>query len=277
MMILKKTDEKNEKIISDLINPTPGLFLDDQLNLEDQFKSKSNNIERSFALTNQIQQRLDNVLEMMVKNNRPPSEIIVQKPIEEIPNTPLNNKKTNDIIKTEDIFTDDDYVNVFKYFPSLSTDDRKYFEIKVSGGDLIAYKSPLLTTVNISKKQLKDTPNKILEDLNEKITDFTTTHGEDQNLKRIQKIEQFINKIDFDNKEKIEKNLDKNKWLKSLIDNQIKNESLLFGLEFEENMLPKKNRRNKRKKIPYENTTKRKRKQVMPEIPADNRINIQYD
>ena len=201
----------------------------------------------------------------------------MQKPIEEIPNTPLNNKKTNDIIKTEDIFTDDDYVNVFKYFPSLSTDDRKYFEIKVSGGDLIAYKSPLLTTVNISKKQLKDTPNKILEDLNEKITDFTTTHGEDQNLKRIQKIEQFINKIDFDNKEKIEKNLDKNKWLKSLIDNQIKNESLLFGLEFEENMLPKKNRRNKRKKIPYENTTKRKRKQVMPEIPADNRINIQYD
>ena len=275
MMILKKTDEKNEKIISDLINPTPGLFLDDQLNLEDQFKYKSNNIERSFALTNQIQQRLDNVLEMMVKNNRPPSEIIVQKPIEEIPNTPLNNKKTNDIIKTEDIFTDDDYVNVFKYFPSLSTDDRKYFEIKVSGGDLIAYKSPLLTTVNISKKQLKDTPNKILEDLNEKITDFTTTHGEDQNLKRIQKIEQFINKIDFDNKEKIEKNLDKNKWLKSLIDNQIKNESLLFGLEFEENMLPKKNRRSKRKKIPYENTTKRKRKQVMPEIPADQRGKIE--
>ena len=88
MMILKKTiktvmtinktnldapienaDEKNEKIISDLINPTSGLFVDDQLNLEDQFKLESSNIERSFALTNQIQQRLDNVLEMMIKNN----------------------------------------------------------------------------------------------------------------------------------------------------------------------------------------------------------------
>ena len=47
----------------------PGLFVDDQINLEDQFKYKSNNIERSFALTNQIQQRLDNMLEMMIKNN----------------------------------------------------------------------------------------------------------------------------------------------------------------------------------------------------------------
>ena len=62
-------DEKNEKIISNLINPTSGLFVDDQLNLEDQFKLESSNIERGFALTNQIQQRLDNVLEMMIKNN----------------------------------------------------------------------------------------------------------------------------------------------------------------------------------------------------------------
>ena len=37
---IENADEKNEKIISDLINPTPGLFVDDQLNLEDQFKYK---------------------------------------------------------------------------------------------------------------------------------------------------------------------------------------------------------------------------------------------
>ena len=54
----------------------------------------------------------------------------MQKPIEQIPNTPLNNEKTNDIIKTEDIFIDDDYVNDFNYFPPLSTNDRKDFEIK---------------------------------------------------------------------------------------------------------------------------------------------------
>ena len=62
---IENADGKNEKIISDLINPTPGLFVDDQLNLEDQFKYKSNNIERSFALTNQMQERLDNVLEII--------------------------------------------------------------------------------------------------------------------------------------------------------------------------------------------------------------------
>ena len=35
---IENADKKNEKIITDLINPTPGLFVDDQLNLEDQFK-----------------------------------------------------------------------------------------------------------------------------------------------------------------------------------------------------------------------------------------------
>ena len=85
----------------------------------------------------------------MIKNNRPPAEITMQKPIEQIPNTPLNNEKTNDIIKTENIYIyvyiDDSYVNDFNFFLPLSTDDRKNLEIKVSGGDLIAYKSLLLT------------------------------------------------------------------------------------------------------------------------------------
>ena len=75
----ENADEKNKKIISKIINPTPGLFVDNQLNLEYQFKYKSNNIERSFALTNQTQQRLDNALRMMIKNNRPPAEMIKQK------------------------------------------------------------------------------------------------------------------------------------------------------------------------------------------------------
>ena len=118
MQQLKMQIKKNEKIITDLINPTPGLFVDDQLNLEDQFKQKSNDIERSFALTNQIQQRLDNVLEMMRKNNRQPAEMIMQKPIEQIPNTPLNNEKTNDIIKTENIYI---YIYIYMYMLTIVT------------------------------------------------------------------------------------------------------------------------------------------------------------
>ena len=66
---VENADEKNEKIISDVIDPTPGLFVNDQLNLEDHFKYKSNVIERSFNVAKQLQQRLDNILETIIKNN----------------------------------------------------------------------------------------------------------------------------------------------------------------------------------------------------------------
>ena len=66
---VENADEKNEKIRSDVIDPTPGLFVNDQLNLEDHFKYKSNVIERSFNVAKQLQQRLDNILETMIKNN----------------------------------------------------------------------------------------------------------------------------------------------------------------------------------------------------------------
>ena len=145
---------------------------------------------------------------MMKENTRPAIEMLMQKPIEQIPDNPLNNEKTNEI-KSEDIYIDDDYVDDFRFFPPLSTDDRKDFEIKVRGGDLIPYKFPLLTTVDISKskKQLKDALNKTLKDLNANITYFKTNHNEDQNLKRIRKIEWFINKIDLQKKKKLKKKL----------------------------------------------------------------------
>ena len=53
---------------------------------------------------------------MMRKNNRQPAEMIMQKPIEQIPNTPLNNEKTNDIIKTENI-----YIYIYMYILTIVT------------------------------------------------------------------------------------------------------------------------------------------------------------
>ena len=50
------------------------------------------------------------------------------------------------------------------FFPQLSTDDRKD-ELNVSGDDLILFKSPALTTVSISKKDLKEALDKIIDDL----------------------------------------------------------------------------------------------------------------
>ena len=38
------------------------------------------------------------------------------------------------------------------FFPQPSIDDRRDFEVKVSGDELIAFKLPALTVVNIAKK-----------------------------------------------------------------------------------------------------------------------------
>ena len=168
---VENADEKSKGIITEVINPTPGLKVDGTLNLEEQFEHKSNDLERTFDLSNQLQDRLDNILLLMKQNNR----LFNETSIEQIPNDPLNNEKTE--IKAEDIYIDDNYTDNFQFFPALSTDDRKDFELKITGSDLIVYKSPLLTTGKVSRKQLKVTPNKILDDLNEKIEDFQTQSG----------------------------------------------------------------------------------------------------
>ena len=47
----------------------PGLKVDDTLNLEEQFEYKSNDLERTFDLLDQLQDRLDNILLLMKQNN----------------------------------------------------------------------------------------------------------------------------------------------------------------------------------------------------------------
>ena len=123
---------------------------------------------------------------------------MTEKPTEELPNNPLSNGKNN--IKTEDIYFDDNYLDNIQFFPKPSTDDRKDFEIKVGGDDLIVHKSPMLTTVNFSRKNLKDTLNNILEDLNANIEDFQTHIGQKINRRKIRKLKKFVNKIDSEKK-----------------------------------------------------------------------------
>ena len=94
-------------------------------------------------------------------------------------NTKSFSKKSN--IKTEYIYIDDSYFDNLQFFPKPSTDDRKDFEIKVGGDDLIVYKLPMLATVNISTKNLKYALNNILEDVNANIEDFQTNSGQKTN------------------------------------------------------------------------------------------------
>ena len=82
---------KNEKIIRDIIDPTPGLFIDDKLNPNEQ--NLQNTTDKVFNLQPQLQQQLnETVFKKIIKQ-----PIIQPTPPEIIPNV---------VPKTEDFFTE---------------------------------------------------------------------------------------------------------------------------------------------------------------------------
>ena len=98
-------DQKNKNIIKDIIDPNPGLFINDQLKPNEQnFQKTINNV---FNLPPQIQQqRDDTVFKKIIK------QLIIQPtPPEIIPNI---------VPKTEDFFNDGDEFDLFKK-PELTT------------------------------------------------------------------------------------------------------------------------------------------------------------
>ena len=76
------------------------------------------------------------------------------KPTEKIPNDSLSYEN----IETEDLYFKDDYFKPTEAkitFTPLSPDDRKDFEVNISGDELVVFRSPILKTVNISSKEFK--------------------------------------------------------------------------------------------------------------------------
>ena len=103
----------------------------------------------------------------MTEKQPPIEKTKIQKPIELIPHNPfLNYEKIDEEIESEDMYIDDSYTDNYTNFPLVPSDDRKDFKIKINGQDLVAFKSPLLTNVDVSKMQLKEFLNNILKDLN---------------------------------------------------------------------------------------------------------------
>ena len=95
----ESADQKNKKIIKDIIDPTPGLFIDDQLKPNEQnFQNTTDNL---FNLPPQVQEQLNgSVFKKIIKQ-----PTIQPSPPEIIPNINL---------KTEDFFVDDDYFDSLK-------------------------------------------------------------------------------------------------------------------------------------------------------------------
>ena len=64
------------------------------------------------------------------------------------------------------------------FFLQPSTDNRKDFEVNVSGDDLIVFKSSALTTVIIAKKDFQNSLEKIIEDLDVNLNQLKTTEAD---------------------------------------------------------------------------------------------------
>lgn len=215
-------EESNKSVINEIINPTPSLIVDEAMNIDNQIDYKNNDLDTTFKSPDSLQKRLDNVLDLTRKKANS-VKFTVGKPTEEILNDPLSSEKSD--IKTEDFFIDYSYSILLKdgnFFPQPSTDDRKDFEVKVGRDDLIVYKSPTLTTVNIARKDFKSLLENIIEDLNLNISQLKTDTGShDVTIKKIDKIKKFINEIDFGKKDYIEKQFNSSNWISKLIDEQL--------------------------------------------------------
>ena len=91
--------KKNKKVIKDIIDPTPGLFIDDKSNPNEQ--NLQNTTDNAFNLPSQVQQQLnETVFKKIIKQ-----PIIQPTPPEIIPNV---------VLKTKDFFIDDDEFDSFK-------------------------------------------------------------------------------------------------------------------------------------------------------------------
>ena len=80
------------------------------------------------------------------------------------------------------------------YFPQLSIDDRRDFEVNVSRDDLIVFKSPTLSFVSIAKKDLKDSLDKIIEGLDLNLQEILMSEVDQNKTKQKVNILKSFNK-----------------------------------------------------------------------------------
>ena len=109
------------------------------------------------------------------------------------------------------------------YFPQPSTDDRRDFELNLSGYNITVFKLPTINFVSIAKKDLKDSLDKIIEDLDLNLKE--TLMSEDDQNKAKQKInilKKFNKRFSLIKKADIEKQLQSHEWLTKLVEDQLK-------------------------------------------------------
>ena len=75
-LIINKTDigkavamaeNSNEAVIDEIINPAPGLIVDNTVHVDSQLDFENNDLDTTFRLSNTLQEKLDNILEQARK------------------------------------------------------------------------------------------------------------------------------------------------------------------------------------------------------------------
>ena len=150
-------DSENEALIEEIINPTPGLIVVDDINVDTQFSFKNSDLDTSFRLPDTLKTRLDDILEDA--REKVSSLNFAGEAIEDIPNDPLYPLSQ---IETEDIYIDDSlrdllYPGKMLDFQQPPTDDRKDFEINVPKSDMIVLKVVLNNIIEDLDLNLKQT------------------------------------------------------------------------------------------------------------------------
>ena len=269
-------DSENETLIEEIINPTPGLVVDDDMSVDTQFNFQNSELDTSFTLSNTLKARIDDILEdvrKMVSSLNFPGEAT-----ENIPNDPLYPLSQ---ITTEDIYINDSlrdllYPGKLLYFPQPTTDDRTDFEINVSEWEMIVFKSPSLTFASVEKKELKTMLNKIFEDLGFNLKQTLMSNSDKTKTKKKNSLlKTFNRRLDIIKKADIEKQLQSHKWLAQLVEDQLKRNKTYysFGENFENKELKTKFRNvmvKKRKLLPLTSEDRIKDlPSIYTKIPAD--------
>ena len=236
-------DTDSEALFEEIVNPTPGYIIDDKINVATQCDFQNSDLDTSIKLSNSLKNKLDDLLEkarLKVSNLQFPGEASV-----DIPN---DVSYSDSKIATEDIYIDDSlrdilFPNEPIYFPQPSTDDRKDFEVSVTGDDLIIFKSPTLNYVGVAKEEFKELFDKIIKDLDLNLKE--TLMSEEDKIIEKQKITivKNINKrFSSMKKTDIEQQFKLDQWLNQLIKDQIKLKKTIhqnFGTEYRGDELKK--------------------------------------
>ena len=264
---IKFAESENTALIDEIINPTPGLIVHDEINLSQSFNS---DLDPSFAFSNKLDTKLDDLLED------------AKEKINSVSFPPeLDDGIPNDPLYTEDFYIDESFTNILYsggkqfYFKQPSNDDRTDFEITTPGSNMIIFKSPSLTFTTIEKDNLKTIINNIIEDLG---LNFKNEAGKKESNQKITLLKHLNKRVDTAKNKDIEEQLQSHEWLNKLTEYQLKNNtSYDFGENYENIKFTNK--------FPYITTRKRKLQSQKPlaseeklkdypsylkKIPADN-------